>query len=122
MSLPARYAVRDYLKKQGQKQDKLSSDTTEVLLNRFHDAYAKHRIDADTLTAFAEEYRRYLSEAGGFSLQTSYTPPSKVSPHREHSFVRGYAVEPISLGQGWSGPGSKVYAENAALIRCHVGE
>jgi hypothetical protein len=122
MSLPAKYAVRDYLKKQGQKQSRLSSDAMDVLLDRFVGAYAKRRIDGDMLRAFAEEYSGYLAEGGSFSLQTAYTPPSKVSPHREHSLVKGYAVEPISLGQGWRGPDSKVYAENAALIRCHVGE
>lgn len=122
MILPAKYAVRDYLRKQGQKQDKLSSDMTEVLLNRFHAAYKKHRIDADALKSFADEYRGYLSEAGSFSLQTSYTPPTKVSPHRERATVAGYAVEPISLGQGWGGVQSDFYTENAALIRCHTGE
>lgn len=122
MNLPAKYAVRDYLRKQGQKAGKLSSDTTEILFSRFHDAYAKHRIDGEMLRAFAEDYRDYLGDAGGFSLRTSYTPPTRVSPHREHSAVKGYAVEPISLGQGWRGPGSKIYTENAALIRTHVGE
>src|SRR5689334_17764105 len=119
MNLPAKYAARDYLKKQGQKQSSLSSDATDVLLDRFVEGYVKRRIDGNTLRAFAEEYSCYLAEGGSFALQTAYTPPSNVSPHREHSLVRGYAVEPISLGQGWRGPGSKVYTENAALIRCH---
>lgn len=122
MTLPAKYAVRDYLRKQGQKQEKLSSDMTDVLLNRFHGAYKKHRIDANALKSFADEYGGYLSQCGGFSLQTSYTPPTKVLPHRERATVSAYAVEPISLGQGWGGDKAKLYVENAALIRFHAAE
>lgn len=120
MTLPAKYAVRDYLRKQGQRQEKLSSDITDALLKRFHSAYERHRVKAGELKSFAEEYGSYLSDGGCFALQTTYTAPTKASPYREHSSVNGYAVEPVSLGQGW--PSANIYTENAALVRCHVGE
>jgi hypothetical protein len=115
--LPARYAVRDYLRQQGQRMDALASDMTGVLLNRWRDIYLARGVTTETIKGLAQEYTAHMSDAGGFGFKGEHIPFKKVSPQRERVSVSSFMLEPIGLGQGWWGDGVAPYVENAALLR-----
>ena len=122
MEIPSKYVVRGYLRNSKEKLNNLASDINNGFSEELKELYEIGRLSSDSLINLSNKYRDYILQSGAFGIQMSYSPPTKLSPHRERSLVVGYAIEPVGLGQGWQSSGSLPYVENAALLRCHVAE
>jgi hypothetical protein len=121
VDLPARYAVRDYLKQQLNKYRTLTGDEFARRMVGWMLSYKKRPLSSDALLQIGEESLDVAKAAGAFGVTSKHDSGSSALPARARFSVSGFLLEPISLGQGWLSNDSANYTENVALLRTISG-